>query len=233
MWEDIADWVGKLTPGDWAARVGTIVAALIGVVGLTIVLVVEARGRYRARVDDMLAVVISALAGRARDLREWTEDVVPSVRFTPDKFTASRQAAMDNWQREHRKSAPGGPLDADLQAAVEAAWLTGRRRRDRRCLAALADATFSLKRAVNPWQIDRTGRIAADIRRWRSGEVSGREFVRRMHTFRDEAVASGEAYEREQAEAAAEQKRKDDADREARIERVNQKIAARNAGSPD
>lgn len=198
--------------GDLIGIAGTIVAALIGVGGLAIVLGVESRDRYRGRLDDTLSGVIAALAQRAEDLEVWA-DYKPA----PRAGSSQVQPLFDNWERTRRQAAPGGPLDTGLQAAVEIAWLAAHKAPDRACLAALGAATFNLKLAIRPWQVERSGRIAADIRRWRTKEIDGQEFISRMDQYAADARGSGEAYEREQAEKRAEQEQ---ADAQAAVERA-------------
>jgi hypothetical protein len=170
-------WASDLQPKDWAAIAGTIVAALIGVAGVIVTIVVENRSRYRARLDEALAGVVGALARRADDLDEWC-------------------TARHQWMPDARnRLLVDGPMDTDLQAATEIAMLAGKRNGDRAPLAALGDATFTLKDAVVGWQITRTGRLSAEIRRWRTGEVTGEEFTRRMQSVTAAAARSHDAFE--------------------------------------
>ncbi|MCT1476510.1 hypothetical protein [Microbacterium sp. p3-SID336] len=174
------------TAGDWAGILGTIIAAFVGVGGLLIVLGVERSGRYVERVDASLAEVIAALGRRAAEL-----DVYTSELFSLND--SHYQQVMVSQRRDARRASPGGPLDADLQAAAEVACLAATRRRDRAPVEALAAATFDLKQAVTLWQMERAGRIAADVRRWRTGELDSPAFIVRMQEHRDGARASGEA----------------------------------------
>lgn len=172
--------------GDWAGVAGTIVAAFVGVGGLLIVLGVERSGRYVERVDAALAEVIAALGRRATELD----------RYTSEMFSLNdsiHQQAMVSQRRDARRRSSGGPLDADLQAAAEVACLAATRRRDRAPVEALAAATFDLKQAVTLWQMEHAGRIAADVRRWRTRELDAPAFIARMQEHRDGARASGEA----------------------------------------
>lgn len=172
--------------GDWAGVGGTIVAAFVGVGGLLIVLGVERSGRYIERVDAALSEVIAALGRRATELDAYTSEM-----FSLNDSV--HQQAMVSQRRDARRSSPGGPLDADLQAAAEVACLTATRRGDRAPVEALAAATYDLKQAASHWQMERAGRIAADVRRWRTGELNSRVFITRMQEHRNDARASGEA----------------------------------------
>lgn len=180
----MGEWFAALTVSDWASVGGTIVAALIGVGALAITFGVEARSRYTARLDEALAGVILALAERADSVDRWSDAEASASRLSPVSMDRIRWMAIN---------APGGPSDANVQAAVEIAWLAARGR-DRACMSALADATFSLKRAVVTWQVDRSGRVAAAVRRWRTGELPRRAFIEEMTVLGRDAIASGEAH---------------------------------------
>ena len=157
----------------WDGVLGATAAAVVGVLGLLLVLRCESAERYRERVDRAFAEVVTALGRRALELDAWTS-ANPSL-----NDTIGQQIAVSEL-RESRRRSPGGPLDADLQTAAEVACLTARGRKDRPSAHALAEATFALKRALPSWQIQRAGRIAHDIRRWRSGEISSTTFIAQM-----------------------------------------------------
>ncbi|MEV8172157.1 hypothetical protein [Microbacterium sp. NPDC077486] len=164
------------TAGIWASVLGTMVAALIGIVGLVAVLIVEASSRYKERLNSALGSVVVALADRARELDEWSS---PPLSLN-DGFP---QQQMEIQQRAGRRDEPGGPLDTTLHAAAEVASLAATRWWHRKPVSALADATFDLKLAVVAWQIAYAGRMAADVRRWRTGVLSRRKFIAAMRDY--------------------------------------------------
>ncbi|MCU1408484.1 MAG: hypothetical protein JWM23_564 [Microbacteriaceae bacterium] len=163
-----------MTVADAAQVIGTLVAALIGVAGLAGVLWIEQRTRYKDALDAALAEVMRAFARRATDLeihreRKWG---AMGLRF-PD--------------------APGGPLDADMQSAIEIAWMVARGR-DRPVLKSLGDATYALKMGLVSWQIGMLGPLAMDIRRWRTDAIDRAEFIRIMNGAEEAAKSSRDFY---------------------------------------
>jgi hypothetical protein len=179
----VSAWFGDLAPKDWAAIDGTIVAALIGVAGVWASIHVAARSRYRSRIEETLAGVIGALGDRASVLDRWAAQIEVSLGPHGTKYNMRNQVPI------------GAPIDAALQSTVEVAWLSARKRRDLKGMRALGDAIYKLKFAVAAMQIVECGRIAADIRRWRSGEMSLRAFTERMRSLQERAVRSAEKYE--------------------------------------
>lgn len=172
-----------LTASDWLAFVGVIVAAVLGV-GVAI------WGQWRARVaakndalDKALVSVILALGQRAIDLEEWAAPApVPLVGSMGGVYVRPGQG-----------DEAGGPPDALLQTAVEAAWLIAPTTRERKCVEALADATFHLKAAPVRWQVARAGQIAASIRSWRTATFADAEFRRNMASHVEAAHATAPA----------------------------------------
>lgn len=169
-----------LTASDWFAFFGVIVAAVLGVV-------VAVWGQWRARVaaerdslNAALASVILALGDRALELQSWVES---------PKQEAGMSLRVAYFRNDRRESV-GGPIDARLQTVVEAAWLLAKKRRDLRCIAALADAVYHLKAAPVGWQIARIGQVAASVRAWRTGSVKARQFETAMQAHREAAHAA-------------------------------------------
>lgn len=165
----------QLSAADIASVVAVIVAALIGVVGLAIVLAVERHDRYRARLDETLAAVIVGLAARAKERDKWVE---------------GDESDRGMWQTQERAHDSVGPLDVDLAAAVEVARLAGRRPRDRPCLNALSDSVVKLGIGSNDWQIKHSAELATSIRKWRSGEIRRGAFVAEVKVWGDTAATS-------------------------------------------
>lgn len=172
-----------------ATIAGTIVAALIGVIGLALVLLTEAKQRYRDRLDVASADVIRALSDRAAQLDAWASESPPAT-------GASSIRALGRFMA--RRDHPGGPIDSDLQAAAEVLWLTARHPNDRAPAKALADTTWALKRALVSWQIGRTGSIAASVRQWRVGEITAAQFIAAMADLDAEILASETAYQQKE-----------------------------------
>lgn len=162
-----------LTVSDWLAFFGVIVAAVLGVGVAVWGQWAARRAAYRDRVDGALAAVIVALGRRSIELDEWA---------SPAEVPVAGSLGM-RATRGARHSETGGPLDAELQTTVEAAWLAARKRPDRECIEALANAVFEFKVATVSWQISRLGMLAADVRRWRTGEASAERFRHSMESF--------------------------------------------------
>jgi hypothetical protein len=169
--------MGHLTVGDIAAVAGTIVGALIGVVGLAAVLGIERRDRYRTRLDEALSAVILGLAVRARERDDWTAG-------------ADTGQLRGMWMVQERARDSVGPLDVDLPAAVEVARLAGTRREDRTCLHALSDTVVKLGIASNAWQVTHSAHLATLIRQWRSGEIRPAAFQERVAAFGNSAASA-------------------------------------------
>lgn len=170
--------------GDIATVIGTLCAALIGVGGLAIVLVVERHERSSARLGEALARVIESLGERAMDLDAWlaTERVVAR-----DMRGAPRSLALPP------RDAVGGPLDARLQVSIDAAWMLARKNSDRVAMKALGDATYNMKFALISWQIPHLGQVAGLIRKWRTGEMDCERLCIELENISKQALASGEA----------------------------------------
>lgn len=169
-----------LTASDWLAFAGVVLAAVLGV-GVAV------WGQWRARVaarkdalDKALVSVILALGRRAVDLEEWAAPA-------PEPVVGSMGAV---YVRPDRRDEAGGPPDALLHTAVEAAWLLAPGKSDRRCVEALADATFHLKAARVAWQVARAGQIAASIRSWRTATITDTKFRSDMKDHADGAHAA-------------------------------------------
>lgn len=189
-WNDVVAGVGQLTPADWAGVVGTIIAALIGIIGLARVLSAERGERETARFDNALATLMVALGQRHTDLTEWVNENFPGFRIT---FRTTEVT--------------GGPPDTDLQIVLEVARMHAPRA-DSRAMDTLADAINALPTAKVVYQQARLGQIVTEIRAWRAGALRRRAFVARMEEIvagadrsaRDAALEDQEA--REERDAA-------------------------------
>ncbi|WP_157008522.1 hypothetical protein [Agromyces laixinhei] len=142
-----------LVLSDIAQILGTLIAALIGVVGLAIVLGIERRDRYRGGLDGALAVLIAELAEREIALVAWTEE--PAAAQT----------------RELREQTIGGPSAADLEAAVEVACMAAQKRVDRECLQAIREVVQAMRLVPVHEQIATNGMLRMWLRMWRTQEI--------------------------------------------------------------
>jgi hypothetical protein len=163
-----------ITIRDWASIAGTIVAALIGVIGLVVTLVWQSRERERATFESALADVMRGLSARHIDLDAWLLETVDVGMRIP--------------MRVHTPEAAGGPSDAPMQALVDAAYMLAPKA-DRPAMQALADTTFHLKRARISFQQLQLGRLIADIRLWRTGAVSRSKFIAAMQEVKRRTIA--------------------------------------------
>lgn len=176
----VAPVSAALTASDWFAFLGVIVAAVLGV-GVAV------WGQWKARkaaerdsLDAALASVILALGERAVELEAWAAPA-------PEWVVGSQGLT---YVRPPRGGSPGGPTDARLQTAVEVAWLLARTQKERACLEALAGATFYLKLASVRWQVARLGRVAAAVRKWRTGFFDDERFRADMLAHKEAAAAA-------------------------------------------
>lgn len=168
-----------LSPSDWFQFAGVVVAALAGV-GVAVWGQASAhRAEQRERLNSALAEVIAALGRHAVALDAWA---------APAEVPVSGSLGM-RFSRPGRSEEIGGPLDAGLLTSVEAARLVARRREDRRCVQVLSEATAQLKQGSVAWQIQQIVSIAAEIRKWRTGDTSPSK-------FRDALRAHGEQQQR-------------------------------------
>jgi hypothetical protein len=169
---------GALTASDWFQFLGVIVAAVVGVLVAVWGQRVARRSAYIDRVDTALAAVIITFGRRATELDAWA---------SPAEVPVAGSLGM-RATRGARTDARGGPIDVELQTAIEAAWLVARTRRDRTCLEALARAVDGFKSATVHWQIEHLGELAASIRRWRTRVNNAMQFRNEMQALEDAAL---------------------------------------------
>lgn len=201
------DWITELEVRDWAAVVGTIVAALIGVVGVFLALGLERADRYRTRLDDTLADVIRELGERAVALQDYANE------RPPDTGTSGIRQAWSYSQRLHR---PGGPPSDRLDAAVSIAELAARRSSDRRALAALTAMIEDLPVARGEMQLFLLDGTRQAITRWRVGKTGHRKFVEAVTEFALAARSDASEYRAKIEEGKRELDEKDTLARSAR-----------------
>lgn len=159
-----------LTASDWFQFLGVVVAAVVGVLVAVWGQAAARKAAYVDRLDSALAVVIVALGKRALDVDAWAAPAeVPIAGSLGQRYT-----------RPDRGEGLGGPLNAEVHMAVEAAWLLATKRKDRVCLEALAVGTNGLTGASARWQIANVGQVVASLRGWRTGGLTERQFRANM-----------------------------------------------------
>lgn len=157
---------------------GVVLAALAGVVVAVVAQATARRAAERDSLDSALAAVLLALGERAVELEAWAAPA-------PEWVVGSHGLT---YVRPSRGGQSGGPTDARLQTAVEAAWLIARTKDDRSCLESLAEATYYLKVASVNWQVARLGQVAAAVRNWRTGMFDGEWFRAEMLVHKQAAA---------------------------------------------
>ncbi|MFE5671694.1 hypothetical protein ACFQ58_08795 [Agromyces sp. NPDC056523] len=177
----LGPFADALTASDWFAFLGVLVAAILGVLVAVWGQWVARRAANVERFDAALAGVIVALGKRATELDEWA---------SPAEVAVVGSLGM-RATRDARFGDAGGPVDIELQTAVEAAWLVAPGRKDRECMDALSAAVYNFKEGTVQWQIDSLARLAADIRAWRTGTLSPNHFRYGMETWSGAAFGVG------------------------------------------
>jgi hypothetical protein len=130
------------------------------------------------RFDSARADVMAALARRHQGIESWCA-LRPSVRVVE-----SGDHVTDVGPRDQL----GGGDDVDLQTYVDIALMRAPAEYTRP-MDALAKSTFALKRGRAGWQSAMVGKIAADIRKWRTDELDDARFISAVDEIAAMAVA--------------------------------------------
>lgn len=150
---------------DAIAIAGTLVAALIGVLGVVLAFALERRDRYITRLDGTVGGIIREIAIRRQALHAYVSER-PS--------TEGRDALLRAWVYSARGRSPGGPPDDALLAGVRIATFAGSRHRDRRILNIILQTVGYFSLATVDWQIEYLPILSSVITAWKTGESNVR-----------------------------------------------------------
>jgi len=144
-----------------------LVAALIGLGGLLLVNKYERKQKRQDRSDLAFEHLMSVIGSRAQELHAWLN--------SPATQGFDKNGIVVYEQRDQNKTT-GGPLDVELQTAADVTAAASTQV-DRPVAIAVADVLYHFKRALTSWQVRNLGEVVGNIRKWRSGELSERDFI--------------------------------------------------------
>jgi hypothetical protein len=166
------DWLGT-----GLSLLATLVAAGIALGGLLWVFRHERRERADERFDTAVAELMRAIGDGAEAQAAWLDIKVAASGVTPELI---------------RNTVYGGPLHTGVNTAADIAWMQARTPDRLAAMKAVADATYSMGLALTIWSITKSGELVADIRKWRTGELTQSAFIEKMNLLHQQATRSAE-----------------------------------------
>ncbi|MDI2099562.1 hypothetical protein [Ruicaihuangia caeni] len=178
----------ELELGDALLNAGVVLlAALIGVAGLLLANQVEQWRRQQAESDLAFVHLMHAIGAHALRCEAWLSE--------PSYSRNLQDGSITSVFPKDRNTTFGGPIDVELQTTVDIAVLEATKR-DRAVALQLAETLFHFKRARTAWQIGRFGEIVGDIRKWKTGDMSERDFVDKLRGMQLAIQAQEETFAR-------------------------------------
>lgn len=160
---------------------GTLLAAGVSLGGLYWVFRHERNERADERFDAAVADLMRAVGGRATELQVWLSEQ-----------TGRTQKLNSEWTFAERDEVWGGPMSTTVNTAADIAVMHARSPARLAAMNAVARTTYIMGFARTVWVIAKSGELVADLRRWRTGELTQGAFLEKMNTLYGQAADSAE-----------------------------------------